>query len=109
MAPSRPGRLLVMTSFLDLRFERDDVDRDRAGRHSGRGRALGSCSLWGVADRLRAAFARAGILAEVSRSTLTITSMVFVILIGAALFSLVFRGLGGDDMVHDFLRPCRAA
>ena len=30
--------------------------------------------------------------------------MVFVILIGAALFSLVFRGLGGDDMVHDFLR-----
>ena len=29
--------------------------------------------------------------------------MVFVILIGAALFSLVFRGLGGDDMVHEFL------
>jgi TRAP-type mannitol/chloroaromatic compound transport system permease large subunit len=29
---------------------------------------------------------------------------VFVILIGAALFSLVFRGLGGDDIVHAFLR-----
>ena len=26
--------------------------------------------------------------------------MIFVILIGATLFSLVFRGLGGDDMVH---------
>jgi len=28
------------------------------------------------------------------------TSMIFTILIGATLFSLVFRGLGGDDMVH---------
>ena len=32
-----------------------------------------------------------------------ISAMVFVILIGAALFSLVFRGLGGDDMVHEAL------
>ena len=29
--------------------------------------------------------------------------MVFVIVIGAQLFSLVFRGFGGDDMVHEFL------
>jgi tripartite ATP-independent transporter DctM subunit len=29
-----------------------------------------------------------------------ITSMIFLILIGATLFSLVFRALGGDDMVH---------
>ena len=29
--------------------------------------------------------------------------MVFVIVIGAQLFSLVFRGFGGDEMVHDFL------
>jgi len=28
---------------------------------------------------------------------------VFVILIGASVFSLVFRGLGGDDMVHEML------
>ena len=32
--------------------------------------------------------------------TAQITSMIFAILIGATLFSLVFRGLGGDDMVH---------
>ena len=31
------------------------------------------------------------------------TSMIFTILIGATLFSLVFRGLGGDDMVHGAL------
>ena len=43
---------------------------------------------------------RAGVLAPVLRSTMQISAMVFVILIGAALFSLVFRGLGGDEMVH---------
>jgi TRAP-type mannitol/chloroaromatic compound transport system permease large subunit len=31
------------------------------------------------------------------------TSMVFVILIGAALFSLVFRGLGGDESIKELL------
>lgn len=43
------------------------------------------------------------ILREVMRSTTRITAMVFMILIGAALFSLVFRGFGGDDVVHEFL------
>jgi TRAP-type mannitol/chloroaromatic compound transport system permease large subunit len=37
------------------------------------------------------------------RSTLEISAMVFVILIGASVFSLVFRGFGGDDMVAEFL------
>ncbi len=46
---------------------------------------------------------RAGILPDVMRATVNITAMVFVILIGAALFSLVFRGFGGDELVHDFL------
>ena len=41
-------------------------------------------------------------LTEVCRRTLTTTSMVFFILIGASLFSLVFRGYGGDDMVHSW-------
>jgi tripartite ATP-independent transporter DctM subunit len=39
---------------------------------------------------------------EIMLSTTKITSMVFAILIGAALFSLVFRGFHGDDMIHDF-------
>jgi len=42
-------------------------------------------------------------LLEVTRSTLRVTSMVFLILIGAAVFSLVFRGLGGDDLVREAL------
>jgi TRAP-type mannitol/chloroaromatic compound transport system permease large subunit len=39
----------------------------------------------------------------VVQSTTRITSMVFVIVIGAQLFSLVFRGFGGDETVHEFL------
>jgi tripartite ATP-independent transporter DctM subunit len=42
-------------------------------------------------------------LGPVVRSTAQITCMIFVILFGATLFSLVFRGLGGDDMVHGAL------
>jgi tripartite ATP-independent transporter DctM subunit len=42
----------------------------------------------------------AGLLKPVMVRTTQITSMIFVILIGATLFSLVFRGLGGDVMVE---------
>lgn len=42
-------------------------------------------------------------LKSVMLSSLKITSMIFLIFIGAAFFSLVFRGLGGDDLVHDLL------
>jgi tripartite ATP-independent transporter DctM subunit len=43
------------------------------------------------------------ILRTVMRSTMTISSMVFVILLGASVFSLVFRGLGGENLVYDAL------
>ena len=43
------------------------------------------------------------ILQGVMRDTLRITSMVFLIFIGASLFSLVFRGFGGDDVVREIL------
>lgn len=39
-------------------------------------------------------------LAPVVQRTTQVTCMIFVILIGATMFSLIFRGLGGDDMVH---------
>ena len=42
-------------------------------------------------------------LQEIMRSTLKISSMVFLILIGASIFSLVFRGYGGDDAVRGVL------
>ncbi len=42
-------------------------------------------------------------LQEIMRSTLRISSMVFLILIGASIFALVFRGYGGDDGVRTVL------
>jgi tripartite ATP-independent transporter DctM subunit len=44
-----------------------------------------------------------GILRQAVISTATITSMVFIILFGAAVFSIVFRMMGGDNLVHEFL------
>ena len=40
---------------------------------------------------------------EVMQGTAKLTSMVFLILIGASVFSLVFRGYEGDELVQSFL------
>jgi tripartite ATP-independent transporter DctM subunit len=42
-------------------------------------------------------------LVEVMQRTVRVSSMVFLILIGASMFSLVFRGYGGDRLVQDLL------
>ena len=44
-----------------------------------------------------------GVLREAVISTASITSMVFIILFGASVFSIVFRLMGGDNLVHEFL------
>src|SRR5690606_6088085 len=61
--------------------------------------ALGATLLALIKGRLSFATFR-----DVSKATVRVTSMVFLILIGAAIFSLVFRGFGGDIMVEDFFR-----
>lgn len=43
------------------------------------------------------------VIKEALRETVKVTSMVFMILIGAALFSLVFKGFKGDEAVQYFL------
>jgi tripartite ATP-independent transporter DctM subunit len=43
------------------------------------------------------------VLQDVMRTTTQISCLVFVILLGASVFSLVFRGLGGDHVVRDAL------
>ncbi len=65
-----------------------------------------SASVGAVGAMLLAAAKRRldlAVLREVMRTTLSISSMVFVILLGASVFSLVFRGLGGENLVHDAL------
>ncbi len=44
-----------------------------------------------------------GIVDEVCRSSLVMTTMVFVIFMGASVFSVVFTRLGGETLVHEFL------
>ena len=56
--------------------------------------AVGAILLAAIKGTLGAA------LGPVVQRTTHVTCMIFVILIGATMFSLVFRGLGGDDMVH---------
>lgn len=41
-------------------------------------------------------------LKEALQHTLEVTCMVFMILLGAAVFSLVFRGFGGEELIHGF-------
>lgn len=43
------------------------------------------------------------ILKEVSRTTTRLTSMVFIILVGANAFGLTFRELNGDELIRSFL------
>ena len=59
--------------------------------------ALGAALMAAVKGQL--SWARLG---EVARETLKVTCMVFMILIGAAVFSLVFRGFGGDELIQHF-------
>jgi tripartite ATP-independent transporter DctM subunit len=56
--------------------------------------AVGSILLAAIKGTLGAA------LGPVVQRTTQVTCMIFVILIGATMFSLVFRGIGGDDMVQ---------
>jgi tripartite ATP-independent transporter DctM subunit len=43
-------------------------------------------------------------LREAVTNTMEVTCMVFMILIGAAVFSLVFRGFGGEELIHHFFQ-----
>jgi len=57
---------------------------------------------WGFVESLVSAY-RSGVLREVMTSTLKTSTMIFTILLAAAMFSLVFRALGGDIYIEDFL------
>jgi TRAP-type mannitol/chloroaromatic compound transport system permease large subunit len=93
--------LVALNSLFDLRLERDNINLLSAVAMA---TALGLSVIVAVAvgTSLWTTY-RQDILKSVTRSTMHTTSMVFVILIGAALFSLVFRGLGGDDSIKELL------
>jgi TRAP-type mannitol/chloroaromatic compound transport system permease large subunit len=57
---------------------------------------------FGIAVAMLRCF-RSGVLAAVCNTSMSITAMIFATLIGATLFALVFRGLGGEEMIKEFL------
>jgi TRAP-type mannitol/chloroaromatic compound transport system permease large subunit len=87
--------LIASTAFLDLRTA-------SGGPAYIAGLALAALAVVGGAGAL-VRLKRSGVLDEVMTSTARISAMVFVILIGASLFALVFRELGGDASVRNAL------
>lgn len=66
--------------------------------------AVGLCLLavLAFAQSLRRAW-RAGVVREIATRTMTISAMIFGTIIGASVFSLVLRGLGGDARIEDLI------
>ncbi len=93
--------VLFLTGSMDLRVSRDNIP---AADMAGIVVAVLCCAAlaWGIWVSLARVYVTGG-LHEVMRSTTRVSAMVFGIVIGAQLFSSVFRGLGGDDLVHGFL------
>ncbi len=93
--------LVVLTVNFDLRMQRDVIPTaDLVAAILAGG--LCAVLLWGVVASLKRVYT-SGILFSVMRSTMEISAMVFLILLGASVFSLVFRGLGGERIVADVL------
>jgi tripartite ATP-independent transporter DctM subunit len=90
--------LLALTAFVDLRVGRAAASQ---GDQFGILIAIALCAVipWGVVAS-GVQLAREKSLRPIADQTARITAMVFTILIGAALFSLVFRGLGGEETIH---------
>ncbi|MEN0652094.1 MULTISPECIES: TRAP transporter large permease [Hyphobacterium] len=93
--------LIALTVFVDLRLGREAAS---AGDQLGITLAFALVALT-VAGSAVALFRlyRSSVLDDVMTTTAQISSMVFVILIGASLFSLIFRELGGDATVQHAL------
>jgi tripartite ATP-independent transporter DctM subunit len=93
--------VIILTSFVDMRMTRNQIT---VLEYASATLAVLMCLgiLWGLLVALARVY-RNETLVQVTRTTARLSSMIFVIIIGAQLFSLVFRGLGGDEMVHQFL------
>ena len=95
------GSLFILAEFVDLRIGRQTIS---ATDQFAMAVAM-LCLLLiivGIVAALRVLFTRK-IMGPILDQSGRVTTMVFTILIGAALFSLVFRGLGGDETVRHAL------
>jgi len=93
--------LLMIAAFADLRIDRENVPTSDIAAYYG-AIFLTVVFAIGLTRALWLLKAKA-ILNEVMVSTVRISTMIYAILIGAALFSLVFRGIGGDEIIENML------
>ena len=99
--------MLTITSLFDLRMQRDEISTiEWAAIFVTLVSAVGL--VYGIATAILRVYSTQdasgeSILPQIMRQTLLVSTMVFVILIGASMFSLVFRGLNGDAVVENVL------
>lgn len=93
--------IVILASVTTIRLQRSDVTVSDW--------ALGAVAMimvlaavWGIVSAIVRTH-RAGMLGDALRRTMTISAMIFATIIGASVFALVFRGLGGDDRIEEFL------
>lgn len=93
--------VIILTTFVDMRVTRTHIT---LAENVASAIAVLMCLgvVWGLLVALVRVY-KNQMLQPVMRTTARLSSMIFIIVIGAQLFSLVFRGLGGDDLVHKFL------
>ena len=101
LAVAAVAAIVTMASLTTIRPQRSDAGLVQ-GVLTGLAAILVVTAFWGLFVALTRA-ARAGILGEITGRTATISAMIFGTLIGATFFSLVFRGLGGDEHVQRVL------
>ena len=93
--------ILLIASSADLRMQREIIPTSDQV-FFGLAVLLTTFFAYGFMHALRRTH-KSGVLGEAMRSTVRISTMIFAILIGASLFSLVFRGLGGDQIIEGLL------
>jgi len=100
--------LLILTSQFDLRAQRNVISGAEWAAIIAAAVLTG-----GLANGVLTAFWRTfrepaddgdNILASVAQATMVVTSMVFIIIVGARMFTIVFIGFEGDDFIKEFLQ-----
>lgn len=93
--------IIVLLAFFDMQLGRHTNSQgDKIAIYAGF--VLMGVIVVGISISLLVTF-RSGSLMDVTFRTARITAMIFTVLIGATLFTLVFRGLGGEHTIHEFM------
>ena len=94
--------ILIMHYTLNLNIKK--IENENDWYWIGVGTILVFALLFSIGWSFWRVFKIKNVLKEVSTETTLTSTMVFIILIGAALLTAAFRGLGGEDLIRDYLK-----